>query len=199
MFTSDQDDDAKTTRNIVNIHRYSRGKIHPIVCQYILFYIPVLVSLRDLILSRGPDDDAQGSRGGRGQGPDGPGHLHLHPRLLSCHLHPLLPPETVLLLAARQLIQGEFRDEMSIFSFQSCQVDVLDGVSEKKNIKRKSLKTKKIKNKDTKVDMMPKTFTSPTNDAILMYEKSDLKSSKEPEKLPEKRTEKWMDCYVPFE
>ena len=78
-------------------------------------------------------------------------------------------------------------------------MDVLDGVTETKNIKRKSLKTKKIKNKDTKVNMMPKTFTSPTNDAILMYEKSDLKASKEPEKLPEKGMEKWMDCYVPFE
>ena len=72
------------------------------------FYISVSVSLRDLILTWGPDDDAQGARGGRGQGPDGPGHLHLHPRLLSCHLYPLLPPENILLLAARQLVQGDY-------------------------------------------------------------------------------------------
>ena len=71
---------------------------------YILFDNPVSVSLRDLVLSRGPDDDAQGARGGRGQGPDGPGHLHLHPRLLPGHRRPLLPPETVRLLASRQLV-----------------------------------------------------------------------------------------------
>ena len=77
-------------------------------------------------------------------------------------------------------------------------MDVLDGVSEKKNTKRKSLKTKKIKDKETKVNMIPETFTSPTNDAILMYDKFD-QSKKKPEKRPEKNTEKWMDCYVPFE
>ena len=76
-------------------------------------------------------------------------------------------------------------------------MDVLDGVSEKKNSKRKSLKTKKIKDKETKVDM-PETFTSPTNDAILMCDKF-AQSNKEPEKMPEKNTEKWMDCYVAFE
>ena len=70
------------------------------------------------------------------------------------------------------------------------QVDVLDGVSEK-NIKRKS---KKTLNKETKVNM-PETFTSPTNDAIMLFEKSN----KEPEKMPGKVAEKWMDCYVPFD
>merc|ERR1739844_422629 len=52
----------------------------------------------------------------------------------------------------------------------SYKVDVLDGVSEKTNAKRKSLKTRKIKDKETKVNM-PETFTSPTNDAILMCDK----------------------------
>ena len=71
------------------------------------------------------------------------------------------------------------------------QVDVLDGVSEK-NIKRKSKKT--ALNKETKVKM-PETFTSPTNDAIMLFDKSN----KEPEKMPGKVAEKWMDCYVPFD
>ena len=66
----------------------------------------------------------------------------------------------------------------------------MDGVSEK-NIKRKS---KKTLNKETKVNM-PETFTSPTNDAIMLFEKSN----KEPEKMPGKVAEKWMDCYVPFD
>ena len=70
------------------------------------------------------------------------------------------------------------------------QVDVLDGASEK-SVKRKS---KKTLNKETKVNM-PETFTSPTNDAIMLFEKSN----KEPEKMPGKVAEKWMDCYVPFD
>ena len=109
MFTSDQDDDAKD-RHCVNIHCYPRGKIYLNTFQCILLDIHVSVSLRDLVLTRGPDDHAQGARGARGQGPDGPGHLHLHPRLLSRHLDPLHPPETALLLAARQLVQGEHQD-----------------------------------------------------------------------------------------
>ena len=71
------------------------------------------------------------------------------------------------------------------------QVDVLDGVSEK-NVKRKSKKT--AANKEIKVSM-PETFTSPTNDAIMLFDKSN----KEPEKMTEKVAEKWMDCYVPFD
>ena len=71
------------------------------------------------------------------------------------------------------------------------QVDVLDGDVSEKNIKRKS---KKTLNKETKVKM-PETFTSPTNDAIMLFDKSN----KEPEKMPEKVAEKWMDCYVPFD
>ena len=69
-------------------------------------------------------------------------------------------------------------------------MDVLDGVSEK-NIKRKS---KKTKNKETNIKM-PGSFTSPTNDAIMLFDKS----TKEQEKRPENIEEKWMDCYVPFE
>ena len=65
---------------------------------------------------------------------------------------------------------------------------MLDGVSEK-NIKRNS---KKTKNKETNIKM-PGSFTSPTNDAIMLFDKS-IK-----EKRPEKIEEKWMDCYVPFE
>ena len=116
MFTSDQDDDAKD-RHFVNIHRYPRGKIltpSSIRKAIHLLDIPVSVSLRDLVLARGPDDHAQGARGARGQGPDGPGHLHLHPRLLPRHLNPLLPPETSLLLAARQHVQGEHHGLISV-------------------------------------------------------------------------------------
>ena len=71
------------------------------------------------------------------------------------------------------------------------QVDVLDGDLSEKKIKRK---LKKTLNKETKVKM-PETFTSPTNDAIMLFEKSN----KEPEKMPGKVAEKWMDCYVPFD
>lgn len=68
---------------------------------------------------------------------------------------------------------------------------MLDGVSEK-NIKRKS--KRETKNKETKIKI-PGSFTSPTNDAIMLFDKS----IKEQEKTPEKVEEKWMDCYVPFE
>ena len=67
----------------------------------------------------------------------------------------------------------------------------MDGDVSEKKIKRKS---KKTLNKETKVKM-PETFTSPTNDAIMLFDKSH----KEPEKTPEKVAEKWVDCYVPFD
>ena len=82
------------------------------------------------------------------------------------------------------------RGVMTLFLKYMFQVDVLDGASEK-SVKRKS---KKTLNKETKLKM-PETFTSPTNDAIMLFDKSN----KEPENMPEKVAEKWMNCYVPFD